>query len=138
MNTPACTLRIALCLAASSFILSSPARSGDWPGWRGPNRDGISTETGLLKSWPEGGPKLLWEVEGCGEGYSSVAIVDGKVFTLGKTKDGEAIFAFSAGDGKALWKTVFGREATATDHLRSTGKMSMRSGWPGILFAPKW
>jgi hypothetical protein len=41
----------------------------DWPQWRGPKRDGLSTETGLLKQWPSGGPKLLWNVEGLGSGY---------------------------------------------------------------------
>ena len=54
-------------------------QAADWPQWRGPNRDAVCTETGLLKQWPEGGPKLLWEISGLGPGYSTVAIKDGKL-----------------------------------------------------------
>lgn len=57
--------------------------NANWPGWRGPMRDGKSPDTGLLKSWPEGGPPLLWRARGIGKGYSSVAVVDGKVYTTG-------------------------------------------------------
>ena len=75
-------------LALSLLLIPlAPLGAEDWPGWRGPDRDGIAkTETSLLKKWPEGGPKLLWEAEGCGGGYSSVAVAGGKIFTLGKTK----------------------------------------------------
>ena len=52
----------------------------DWPNWRGPNHNGISEEKGLDLDWPKAGPKLLWQVDGCGRGYSSVAIADGKIF----------------------------------------------------------
>jgi outer membrane protein assembly factor BamB len=59
------------------------AEDADWPGWRGPMRDGKSPDTRLIKSWPEEGPPLLWHVRGIGKGYSSVAVVDGKVYTTG-------------------------------------------------------
>src|SRR5688500_12805281 len=72
--------------SSTSLASSSPA----WPQWRGPNRDGVSSETGLLKSWPEQGPKLLWQVEGMGKGMASVAIAGGKIYTLGQIKGGEA------------------------------------------------
>jgi len=52
----------------------------DWPQFRGPNRDGKSAETGLLKEWPEAGPKLLWSVDGLGIGFSSVVISDGRLY----------------------------------------------------------
>ncbi|MGH7200761.1 MAG: hypothetical protein ACREJB_09165, partial [Planctomycetaceae bacterium] len=68
-------------LALSAGDAESP---GDWPTWRGPNRDAISTETGLLSKWPEGGPPLAWQVEGLGGGHSSVAIADGRIFTIGE------------------------------------------------------
>ena len=58
-------------------------RAADWAGWRGPNRQGKCLETGLLKAWPEGGPKLLWEMSGLGTGYSSLAVVGGKFYTMG-------------------------------------------------------
>jgi outer membrane protein assembly factor BamB len=55
-----------------------------WPGWQGPNRDNISPDTGLLKKWPANGPPLKWKASGLGGGYSGVAIVDGKIYTMGQ------------------------------------------------------
>ena len=82
---------------------------GEWPQWRGPNRDGVSQETGLLTEWPEAGPTLLWQAEGLGKGYSSVAISGGKIFTLGQVKDaGTVLLALSLTDGKQLWQTPVG------------------------------
>jgi outer membrane protein assembly factor BamB len=88
--------------------------AGAWPQFRGPNRDDISSETGLLKDWPKDGPKLLWEAKGAGRGYASPAIVDGKIFTLGdgpSTADDkdEYITCFNEADGKQLWKTKTGQ-----------------------------
>ncbi len=57
------------------FLISSPLLAEDWPQWRGPNRDNKSAETGLLKKWPKGGPKLLWTYEEAGNAYSSFAVV---------------------------------------------------------------
>ncbi|MHC4156985.1 MAG: PQQ-binding-like beta-propeller repeat protein, partial [Planctomycetota bacterium] len=65
------------------LLLSPISLAGDWPQFRGPNRDGKSTETGLLKEWPKGGPKLLWSYEGLGAGFSTVIVVDGTVYTNG-------------------------------------------------------
>jgi len=65
------------------LLVVSTIQASDWPQFRGPNRDGKSTETGLLKKWPEGGPKLLWSVDGLGEGYSSIAVAGGLVYTTG-------------------------------------------------------
>jgi outer membrane protein assembly factor BamB len=81
----------------------------DWPQWRGPNRDGISAEKGLLKDWPQGGPPLAWKVNGAGEGYSSFAASQGKLFTLGARGDTEYVMAYDAGTGKRLWETAHGR-----------------------------
>jgi outer membrane protein assembly factor BamB len=80
-----------------------PFKPGDWPQWRGPNRDGISTETGLLKEWPKEGPKVLWQVDSVGIGYSSLAIKEGRIFTQGDLDGVEHIMALSAADGKTLW-----------------------------------
>ena len=55
------------------------ARAEDWPQWRGPNRDGISRETGLAKEWPKDGPPVAWQIETVGVGYSSLAIKDGRI-----------------------------------------------------------
>ncbi len=97
-------------LALLASLCTSFAAPGDWPTWRGPKRDGLSTETGLLKQWPAGGPPLAWKAKGCGTGYSSVSVADGRVVTLGDGPDGLRVVAFSAVDGKSLWQSeVIGR-----------------------------
>jgi outer membrane protein assembly factor BamB len=80
----------------------------DWPQWRGPNRDGRSAETGLLKDWPAGGPALAWRATGAGEGYSSFATSQGRVYTLGARGGTEYVIAFDAASGKRLWETAHG------------------------------
>ncbi|HZN57607.1 MAG TPA: polyvinylalcohol dehydrogenase, partial [Planctomycetota bacterium] len=96
-------------LAALRFVLPvvilvaaeapSAAIAGDWPQWRGVGRDGHSTDTGLLKAWPKGGPKLVWKITGVGIGYSSLAVADGRIYTLGDGKDRSALVAMDL-DGK--------------------------------------
>lgn len=86
--------------------------SGDWPGFRGPRRDGLCLETGLLASWPSDGPKLLWKLEGLGKGYSSVAIAGGRLFTMGDRpadgKKAQFVLAFDLGSRKELWAARVG------------------------------
>lgn len=92
------------------LLLSLTAMAADWPQWRGPNRDGISPETGLLESWPSGGPRVVWRTSGLGEGYSSLAIVNGRIYTQGQRDRQEFVFAFDAQTGKKLWETATSRE----------------------------
>jgi hypothetical protein len=80
----------------------------DWPQWRGPRRDGISAERGLLKDWPEGGPKLAWRASGAGAGYSSFAVSGGKLYTVGARGPTEYVMAFNAADGRKVWETKIG------------------------------
>jgi outer membrane protein assembly factor BamB len=91
---------------SKSRLASYPV--GQWPQWRGPERDGKSQETGLLKTWPEEGPPLLWKVDGLGRGFSSVAIAGDKIFTMGDRKGGAVLIALSLADGKELWTTKVG------------------------------
>jgi len=72
--------RFILIICLSVYVFNNAARGADWPQWRGPNRDGVCSETGLLKSWPEDGPKLLWEITGLGPGWSHPVIVDGRLY----------------------------------------------------------
>ena len=95
-------LVLSLSAAVSNRTLS------DWPQWRGVNRDGISTEKGLLKTWPQGGPKLAWQTKGAGEGYSSFAVAAGKVYTLGARGGTEYVMAFDEATGKKLWEVAHG------------------------------
>ena len=78
-----CAIGLVAVLAASAGagegrVIASPEPG--WPQWRGPRRDGISDETGLLQSWPEGGPELLWTATGLGRGYSSPIVVGGTLY----------------------------------------------------------
>ena len=82
------------------------AEAADWPQWRGANRDGKCTETGLLKTWPKGGPKLLWQVRGIGEGYSGPAIVGNVLYMMGDKGGKATVFALdvsAGGKGKQIW-----------------------------------
>ncbi len=93
-------------LILSYFLLVSPLLAADWPMFHGPNGENRSTETGLLESWPEGGPKLLWRIDGIGEnasGYSSVTIQNGRLFTSGTRADRSLVYCFDL-DGKKLWE----------------------------------
>ena len=83
--------------------------AADWPQWRGPNRDAVSQEAGLLKEWPKGGPKLLWSVEGLGDGYATPSVAGGKLFVMGSLKGEEFVHALSVKDGKTLWSTKAGK-----------------------------
>jgi outer membrane protein assembly factor BamB len=86
-----------------------PAFAADWPQWRGPHRDGISPETGLLESWPAGGPRLVWKTQGLGEGYSSFAVAGDRLYTQGQQGNQEFVLAFDTNTGKQLWKVPNGR-----------------------------
>lgn len=89
--------------------LNAFAQGGaEWPQWRGPNRDGISKETGLLKQWPDGGPPVVWKAAGAGRGYSSLAISGGRIFTMGIRGDREYVIAFDVASGKEVWATAHG------------------------------
>jgi len=79
----------------------------DWPQWRGPRRDGISDETGLLLAWPAGGPQRLWTVSGIGKGYSSPIVVNGTIYVTGERGDDLIISALSA-DGSLRWQSTNG------------------------------
>jgi outer membrane protein assembly factor BamB len=98
-----------LVLAACTLWAQEPARAGnDWPQWRGPSRDGRSTETGLLKEWPKDGPPLLWRVAGLGKGYSSVSITGGRILTMGDRGPAQYVIALDLASHKELWATKVG------------------------------
>jgi len=102
-------------------ITAAHAVAGDWPQFHGPNRDNKSTDRGLLKTWPEGGPVRIWEAGGIGQGYSSVAIVGQRIYTAGAIGDDCIITALDM-EGKKLW-------------ARKNGKAWNRS-YPGTRSTP--
>jgi outer membrane protein assembly factor BamB len=94
----------------------------EWSQWRGPNRDGISQETGLLQEWPKAGPRLAWRTNGVGNGYSSFSTSGGRLYTLGARAGIEYVIALDRATGKKVWETQNGRrfENDRGDGPRST------------------
>ncbi|MFQ5630375.1 MAG: PQQ-binding-like beta-propeller repeat protein [bacterium] len=100
----------------SAFILLFPAtdssfaanaKSDDWPQWRGPNRNGISAEKGILKNWPANGPKVLWRIAS-GDGYSGMSVANGKLYTAWGDGNWSYLYCFDAATGKQLWQHKLG------------------------------
>jgi outer membrane protein assembly factor BamB len=103
-------------MRAISFILflalapltAGRASDADWPQWKGPDRTGISKETGLLKSWPQGGPPVTWTISNLGEGYGAVAIQGDRIFVQGAREGRSQVFCLNRADGKVIWATSLG------------------------------
>ena len=104
--------RLRVPLTLGLCLLAGAALAADWPQFRGPNRDGVSRETGLLKSWPAGGPKLLWKAP-VGEGFSHIVVAGGRLFTLYGQGSQEFAVALDAASGKPVWKTPIDRKYTS-------------------------
>ncbi len=104
-------IRLALlaCALATAFTAPLAAEergdSGAWLQWRGPNRAGLSDSRGLLPSWQDTEPKLVWQVEGAGKGFAGVSLANGVIYTTGNFPDGQAVVAFNAKNGEVVWKT---------------------------------
>jgi outer membrane protein assembly factor BamB len=91
------------------MLAIAPASGDDWPGWRGPRRDSLCKETGLLKSWPAEGPPLRWKAKGLGEGLSGPAIVGNRLYTMGNSDGKERVLALDLSqDGKQIWSSAIG------------------------------
>ena len=119
----------ALTLLGAVSIAQQPSASAqratadqDWFQWRGPNRDGISAETGLLQDWPKSGPPLAWRHTGAGNGYSSFSSAGGRLYTLGARAGTEYVIALDRATGKKVWEFQNGRrfENDRGDGPRST------------------
>ncbi len=85
------------------LVLQNVVRADDWPQWRGPNRNNVSSETGLLQTWPEGGPPLLFQIEGLGAGIAAPAVVGNRAFTLCVFDGIEYVVAFNVETGERVW-----------------------------------
>ena len=112
--------RMAWAWLCAAGLAAAAAHAADWPQWRGPDRSGCSAETGLLQSWPEGGPALLWCVEGLGKSHSSTAIAGGRIYAPGAVGTNGFLFCLDL-DGQILWKTGYGPEGPGgAAYARST------------------
>lgn len=105
LRTPRSVLTGLMALALGA---AAAAPSTEWPQWRGPNRDGLSSDTGLLPSWPAGGPPLAFKATGLGRGFSSVALSGGRIYTLGDRAGTQQLLALDEKDGKLLWSAQVG------------------------------
>jgi outer membrane protein assembly factor BamB len=105
-----------LFLSLLSLVLTSACnQKSEISDWRGPNRDGIYNETGLLKQWPEEGPSLLWSHEGLGYGHSTVAVANNRIYVTGVKDSAQSmgtLFTFDL-DGSLLWEKEYGKDFTA-------------------------
>jgi outer membrane protein assembly factor BamB len=95
-------------LVTAFCALTLAAAAADWPQWRGPDRTDVSKETGLLATWPDGGPPLLWTYAEAGIGYSGPAVVGDRLFTMGARNEVEYLLALDTGTGKEVWATEIG------------------------------
>ncbi len=103
-------MRIVFIVLIGFIALSLAAPAADWPQWRGPQRDGVSQETGLLPEWPKEGPKPAWQVKDVGDGYSTPAVVGDRIYLLGnKGMDDEFVEALDAKDGGQVWSKHIGK-----------------------------
>jgi outer membrane protein assembly factor BamB len=88
------------------------AAASDWPQWRGPDRNGLSKEKGLLQQWPSSGPPLAWSISSLGAGYGSMAIAGDRIFVQGARNRQSIVYALNRADGKGLWSKAIGGEGT--------------------------
>src|SRR4051812_672704 len=118
---------IGLLAAAVALLGAVPLHAADWPQWRGPQRNGISQEKGLLKEWPKEGPKLIWQVKEIGSGYSTPAVVGDRFYLLSnKGTDDEYVQARSVKDGSLVWST----------HLGKVGNPDQQPSYPASRSTP--
>lgn len=97
------------------------AQDESWTMFRGTNRDNHSASTGLLKEWPEGGPKLLWRAEGLGAGLSNVVFYGDKIYTMGDIGPDSCIIALEKDGGKKLWETAIGDSGAVGGYVGPKG-----------------
>jgi outer membrane protein assembly factor BamB len=106
------TFLFLLGIATLGLALDGPTDKADnrpqWPQWRGPNRDSICTEKGLLTQWPAEGPKLLWQSKSIGLGYSTPVIANGRIYAMSWRGDQDGVWAANEADGNELWFTKIG------------------------------
>lgn len=112
-------LAVTVLILTTSCVLA--ANPGDWPRWRGANNDGISQDTGLLTEWPEGGPQIAWQIDTIGNGYSSLAVADGRIFTQGNVDDEGRILCLKESDGSVIWSVHSPAETKLYKHGKGNG-----------------
>ena len=121
---------------ALAILMLIPAMAEDWPQWRGPQRNGISKEKGLLQEWPKDGPKLLWSITNAGSGYSTPAVVGQRLYLLGNEGlDNESVEALAVVDGKRVWSAKLGKVGNPKQNPNYPAARSTPTVDGDVLFA---
>ena len=110
-----------LVLALTPLGIGAPAPNGEWPQWRGPQRNGLSADKGLLKQWPAAGPSKVWSISNLGDGYGSLAIVGDNIYVQGTKGSASTLFCLNRADGKTIWTAALGPKV---DEGRGNGPRS--------------
>ncbi len=121
--------RLSLLIVTFLIVIQYSTKAGDWPQFRGPNRDGKGTERNLLARWPEAGPKLLWSVQDLGAGFSHVAVSGGLIYVSGLEGKSGILRALTL-DGREKWKASYGPE-WSTSH---PGARSIPTVYEGLVY----
>lgn len=118
-------MSIRLPLLAGSLLFACTATASDWPGFRGANRDGLCTETGLLQQWPKAGPAKVWTARNLGLGFGTPSVAGGKIYGLGTRGGKDGVWALKEADGSELWFAPF-------DDPRKSNQNNGPSGTPTV------
>jgi outer membrane protein assembly factor BamB len=92
-----------------------PSGPSDWPQWRGPERNGLSKDSGLIKQWPSSGPRQIWSISGLGDGYGSLAIKGDRIFVQGTRGGASVVFCLNRADGKTVWSAALGAKVNQSE-----------------------
>jgi outer membrane protein assembly factor BamB len=101
-------MKRAMSIAAALCVSVAAIHAADWPQWQGPDRTGISKETGLLAAWPANGPAVVWSAGGLGNGYGSMAVAGERVFVQGTRGNRSVVVALNRADGREVWSKALG------------------------------
>lgn len=93
---------------AFAAVITGQSNSNDWPQWQGPDRTGLSKETGLMKEWPAAGPPRVWQISNLGAGYGSLAIQGDRIFVQGRVGRQSTVFSLDRSGGKIIWSRALG------------------------------
>ena len=107
------------------IIIPAPFASADWPHLRGPSYDGVSSETGLVETWPAGGPPRLWTRE-LGQGHSGFIVAEGRVYTQRQNLSGQYLLCLDPDSGQTIWET------------RYDWAWQLKGAYPGPYATPTW
>ncbi len=117
------------------LVILLALQAADWPQYRGPARDDVSTETGLLQAWPPAGPPLLWTFRDAGIGYSGPAVVGDRLYTIGGRGDTEFLLALDLRSGKEAWATAVGPLFQFDGNKWSAGPSATPTVFDGLVYA---